>query len=51
MRPDPAVDANKSHDLLGWRPVWTMWESVQMTVWWYRDYYCASLSGLSRFQA
>lgn len=24
-----------------------MWESVQMTVWWYRDYYCASLSGLS----
>ncbi|MDX8551842.1 CDP-glucose 4,6-dehydratase [Methanospirillum sp. J.3.6.1-F.2.7.3] len=42
------LDAKKSMDMLGWRPVWTTREAVEMTARWYHDYYCGGISGPSR---
>lgn len=42
------LDAKKSGDLLGWRPVWTTRKAVEMTARWYHDYYSGGISDPSR---
>ena len=42
------LDAKKSGDMLGWKPVWKTREAVEMTARWYHDYFCGGIAGSSR---
>jgi len=42
------LNAKKSRDLLGWKPVWNTSQAIEKTAMWYHDYYCGGIMGPSR---